>query len=163
MKEETLNTKIFLTDEEFAGLFGPKIAALVAVLNETAREVCPPCHGWCCQNIHCLLYHPSFSTCPIFDMRPRECRYHFCNDVFSRAPLTSDEKDMMVQPVEELVCGNRGDVARLFFLFPEFPLDEKGLKAMGIEDDVQKIKADFEAGRLDQREAFKRLKFLCTK
>jgi len=163
MKEEALNTKIFLTDEEFADLFGPRISALVTVLNETAREVCRPCHGWCCQNIHCLLYHPSFSTCPIFAVRPRECRYHFCNDVFSKAPLSKEEKDMMVQPVEELVCGNRGDVARLFFLFPEFPLDEKGLQGMGIKEDVEKTKADFEAGLIDEKEAFKRIKAMCTK
>jgi hypothetical protein len=68
---------------------------------------------------------------------------------------------MMVQPVEELICENRGDIARLFFLFPEFPLDDKGLAARGIKESVDRIKKDFEEGRLDQPSAFSRLKDLC--
>jgi len=67
----------------------------------------------------------------------------------------------MVQPVEELICGNRGDIARLFFLFPEFPLDDKGLAARGMKEAVDRIKNDFEKGRLDQPSAFSLLKELC--
>ncbi|MGA9048036.1 MAG: hypothetical protein WB588_03495 [Dehalococcoidia bacterium] len=155
------HTKIFLTDDEFEELFGPQISRIVKILNETAVAVCPPCDGYCCKNIHCGLYSDKFSTCPIYEIRPRECRYHFCNDVFTRAPLNKEEKDMMVQPVEELICGNRGDIARLFFLFPEFPLDDKGLAARGMKEAVDRIKNDFEEGRLDQPSAFSLLKGLC--
>lgn len=154
--------KIFLTDGEFEELFGPEIYRLVKILNDTARDVCPPCNGYCCKNIHCLLYSEKFSACPIFELRPRECRYHFCNDVFTRARLSKVELDAMMNPVEELVCGDRGEIARLFFLFPEFPLDEKGLESMGIKDMVEKIKRDFEEGSIDEAEAFRKLKELCV-
>lgn len=161
MADTELNTKIFLTDEDFESLFGPQVARLVKIMNKTAGKVCPPCNGYCCKNIRCLFYSERFTTCPIFDRRPRECRYHFCNEVFTAADLTKEEKDMMQQPIEELICGNRGDIAKLFFLFPEFPLDDKGLKSMGIRDAVEKLKSDFHAGRLDEPTAFSRLKALC--
>lgn len=99
--------------------------------------------------------------CPIFDLRPRECRYHFCYEVFSAASLTENEKDMMQQPIQELICGDKGEIAKLFFLFPEFPLDEKGLEAIGIKDEVIRIKKEFEEGRMDERSAFRQLKNLC--
>ncbi|MFA5078092.1 MAG: hypothetical protein WC541_01245 [Dehalococcoidia bacterium] len=161
MIDDRLNTKIFLTDSEFGRLFGPDIARLVGIMNAAAVNICPGCNGYCCKNIGCLFYSEYFSTCPIFDRRPRECRYHFCNEVFNAAPLTREEKDLMQQPVEDLICGSKGEIARLFFLFPEFPLDEKGLTALGIKDDVLRIRGDFEDGKLQQEEAFKRLRQLC--
>jgi hypothetical protein len=60
-----------------------------------------------------------------------------------------------------LICGDKGEVAKLFFLFPEFPLDEKGLVSIGIRDDVLRIKKEFEGGCLDEKAAFIRLKELC--
>jgi hypothetical protein len=75
--------------------------------------------------------------------------------------LTKEEKDLMQQPVEELICGDRGEIARLFFLFPEFPLDEKGLISLGIKDRVDQIKSEFEEGKLSQEIAFGRLQALC--
>jgi hypothetical protein len=158
---QELNRKIFLTDGEFGLLFGERIMHIVGTLNRTARDVCPPCNGYCCANIRCLFFSRKFSTCPIFEIRPRECRYHFCNDVFTRAPLTAEEKEMMQVPVEELVCGNRGDVAKLFFLFPEFPLDEKGLETLGIRTEVEKIISSFESGLVSEARAFKLLRNLC--
>lgn len=163
MAVNKLNTKIFLTDQEFEELFGSQIAALVKILNETASKTCRPCNGICCENIHCVFYSKSFSICPIFAIRPRECRYHFCNEVFINAPLSREEKEMMVKPVEELICGNRGDIARLFFLFPEFPLDEKGLVSIGIKEDVEGIVSEFEKGGLDERNACQRLMAICNK
>jgi hypothetical protein len=160
--DDRLNTKIFLTDGEFGQLFGPGIARLVSIMNQAAEAVCPGCNGYCCKNIHCMFYSGYFSTCPIFDRRPRECRYHFCSEVFTAAPLTKEEKDLMQQPVEELICGNKGEIARLFFLFPEFPLDEKGLALLGIKQDVQQIMGDFEQGLLGEGLAFERLKRLCS-
>jgi hypothetical protein len=161
MGVQDLNNKIFLTDADFEELFGPTIARLVKIMNEAAVGVCPPCNGWCCQNIHCLFYSKHFSTCPIFDRRPRECRYHFCYEVFTAAPLTKEEKDMMQQPIQELICGDKGEVAKLFFLFPEFPLDEKGLESIGIRDEVMRIKKEFEDGCMDEQTAFNCLKGLC--
>jgi hypothetical protein len=161
MIDQRFNTKIFLTDSEFGELFGPGIARLVGIMNKASAAICPGCNGYCCRNIHCMFYSEYFSSCPIFDRRPRECRYHFCNEVFTAAPLTSEEKDQMQQPVEELICGDKGEIARLFFLFPEFPLDEKGLSALGIKEEVQQIIADFEQGKLDEGAAFEKLKQLC--
>ncbi len=161
MFKDTLNTKIFLTDSDFEELFGPRITRLVRIMNKAAGTVCPPCNGFCCKNIRCLFYSEYFSTCPIFDRRPRECRYHFCHEVFTAAPLNGEEKDMLQQPVEELICGDRGGIARLFFLFPEFPLDEKGLASLGIKGEVEQLMREFEKGRLDEKAAFVQLKALC--
>lgn len=158
---DKLNTRIFLTDEDFNELFGDQVFRLVSIMNAAAGTICPPCNGYCCRNISCLFYSERFTTCPIFDRRPRECRYHFCNEVFNAAQLTREEKDLMQQPVEELICGDRGEIARLFFMFPEFPLDEKGLISLGIKDEVDKIKAEFEEGRVTQETAFGKLRELC--
>jgi hypothetical protein len=161
MEREDLRTRIFLTDADFEELFGPRVSRLVSIMNMAARNVCPSCNGYCCKNIGCLFYSEYFGACPIFDRRPRECRYHFCNEVFQAAPLTRDEKDMMQQPIEELICGGRGEIARLFHLFPEFPLDEKGLESLGMRDSVEIIKRYFEEGKLGEECAFSRLKALC--
>lgn len=161
MVNDALNRKIFLSDAEFKDLFGAQIARLVEVMNKTAAEVCPPCDGYCCKNIHCVFYYEKFSTCPIFDIRPRECRYHFCNDVFTRAPLTKEEKDQMQQPVEELICGDRGETAKLFFLFPEFPLDENGPFGLEVAKTVEQIRNDFSGGAIDEQTAFSRIRVLC--
>ena len=161
MVNRQLNTRIFLTDQDFKELFGEQIYRLVGIMNAAAGDICPPCNGYCCRNINCQFYSEYFSTCPIFDRRPRECRYHFCNQVFNAAQLTKEEKDLMQQPVEELICGDRGEIARLFFLFPEFPLDDGGLITLGIKEQVDKIKTGFEQGKISQQEAFGRLQALC--
>ncbi len=160
MLNHELNTRIFLTDQDFKELFGDRIYRLVSIMNAAAGNICPPCNGYCCSNIKCRFYSEYFSTCPIFDRRPRECRYHFCNEVFNAAQLTKEEKDLMQQPVEELICGDRGEIARLFFLFPEFPLDERGLILLGIRDEVDKIKGEFEEGKISQEVALGRLQAL---
>ena len=160
MVNHELNTRIFLTDQDFKELFGEQIYRLVGIMNAAAGDICHPCNGYCCRNINCRFYSEYFSTCPIFDRRPRECRYHFCNQVFNAAQLTKEEKDLMQQPVEELICGDRGEIARLFFLFPEFPLDERGLISLGIKDEVDKIKGEFEEGKLSQEIAFGKLQAL---
>jgi hypothetical protein len=163
MTVEGLNNKIFLTDADFEELFGRQITRLVKLMNKAASKICPPCNGYCCKNISCMFYSEYFNTCPIYDRRPRECRYHFCNDVFNAAPLTAEEKDIMQQPIEELICGNRGEIAKLFFLFPEFPLDSKGLQILGIDAAVRSIKDQFETDMLDEEAAFSQLKALCNK
>jgi hypothetical protein len=163
MTLERLNNKIFLTDADFEELFGLQVAHLVKLMNVSSQKVCPSCNGYCCKNIGCMFYSEYFSTCPIYDRRPRECRYHFCNEVFNAAPLTTEEKDFMQQPIEELICGNRGEIAKLFFLFPEFPLDSKGLQALGIDVDVLSIKNRFESGEINEDAAFLKLKELCDK
>ena len=157
------NLKIFLTDVEFEELFGPEISRLVKILNTTAKGICPPCNGRCCKNIGCVFYADKFTTCPIFELRPRECRYHFCNDIFINAPMSKEEKELLIKPVEELICGDKGEIAKLFFLFPEFPLDEKGLIAMGIKEAVDRIKDAFEKGHFDEESASQQLKGLCHK
>ena len=160
MVNDKLNTRIFLTDQDFEELFGDQIYRLVSMMNTAAGKICPPCNGYCCRNINCRFYSEYFSSCPIFDRRPRECRYHFCNEVFNAAALTKEEKDLMQQPIEELICGDRGEIAKLFFLFPEFPLDERGLISLGIKDEVDKIKTEFEQGRISQEIAFAKLQAL---
>lgn len=161
MNGEDLNTRIFLTDAEFEELFGPKISRIVALMNEAAQDVCPPCNGYCCKNIKCVLYSEKFSTCPIYEIRPRECRYHFCHQVFQHASLTDEEKDMMQQPIEELICGNRGEIARLFFLFPDFPLDRESPFGRWAQPHIETIINDYTSGLIQEPTAFERIMSLC--
>ena len=154
-------SEIFLTDEEFEELFGAEISAVTRLLNETSREKCSACRGKCCRDIGCKLYSEKFGYCPIYDIRPRECRYHFCHDIFQAAPLNKEEKDLLQKPINEFFGGDKGQLAMMFPLFPMFVLSSDGLALLGIEEEVNSIMDDFEEGRLDQNQAKPLLQNVC--
>ena len=70
----------FLTDLEMKKLFGEEVVAALGELEDFNREemICQHCDSNCCQKRSCEFYAPQFSQCPIHDLRPAICRFHFC-------------------------------------------------------------------------------------
>ncbi len=70
-----------LTDAEVGQLFGPETAAAMTAIDGYSREsgLCASCGGECCREIGCEVYTPLFDRCPIHDVRPLLCRFHFCH------------------------------------------------------------------------------------
>ena len=120
-------------------------------LGKTARITCTACKGDCCRQIECQMYSKKFSTCPIYEIRPRECRYHVCNKVFDVAILSSEDKELLQKPIDELLHGEKSHVSQLFTQFPRFPLDSEGLTLLGIQEEVHDIIMAFEAGRIEEK------------
>jgi hypothetical protein len=154
-------SEIFLTDEEFEALFGAEISAVTRVLNETSLGKCSACGGMCCRDIGCELYSRKFGRCPIYDIRPRECRYHFCHAIFEAAPLSKEEKGLLQKPINEFFSGNKEQLSRMFPLFPVFAVSSEGLALLGIKREVKSIMDGFEQGRLDQNQAKHLLQNVC--
>lgn len=154
-------SNIFLTDEEFKELFGKEVSRITRVLNKAAESKCSACKGNCCKEIGCALYSEAFSYCPIYEIRPRECRYHFCMSVMNEAPLTQEDKELLNKPINDLFRGNKEQISRLFTLFPQFPLDSEGLASLGIKEEVNRMIKAFEDGELDENQAADLLKSLC--
>jgi len=72
---------LLVTDEEIVELFGTHVAAVLSKLERHGEETrsCTECGGDCCRDIGCELYAPEFGQCPIHDVRPIVCRFHFCH------------------------------------------------------------------------------------
>lgn len=154
---------IFLTDQQFEALFGSEIAQITRILNRVATDKCSTCKGDCCRQIECRLYSEKLSGCPIYEIRPRECRYHFCNEILTRAPLSRDYKDLLMKPVTELLGDNKGPISSLFTQFPTFPLDDEGLGLLGIKEKATRIMNAWERGEIDEHRTQGLLKSLCLK
>ena len=154
-------SSIFLTDEEFEELFGTEIAGITRALNETGTDKCSACKGKCCMEIGCGLYSEKFTFCPIYDIRPRECRYHFCNSILGEAPLSAEAKELLEKPIQELLDSDKARLSELFTQFPQFPLDSQGLASLGIKEEVNNIIQAFEESELDEYQARGLLKSLC--
>jgi hypothetical protein len=157
-----MNTpKIFLTEGEFEELFGKEISRIARVLSEIAKSRCSVCRGKCCREIGCGLYSEKFSSCPIYEIRPRECRFHFCNEILNEAPLSQEDKELLEAPIKDLLKDEKERNSELFPLFPQFPLDSEGLTSLGIKEEVDRIIRAFEDGELDENQAGDVLKNLC--
>ena len=157
-----MNTsKIFLTEEEFEELFGKEISRVTEALNGNAKDKCLVCRGECCREIGCGLYLEKFSSCPIYEIRPRECRFHFCKEVLDAAQLSQEDKELLEKPIKDLLKDEKEQNSELFPLFPQFPLDSEGLTSLGIKEEADKIIKAFEDGELDGNQAGDLLKSLC--
>ncbi len=161
MRPSIRPSEVFPTDEEFERLLGTEIAGLIRALNEASKQKCPECGGICCREAGCLLYSPAFHGCPIYEIRPRECRYHFCHRILSEAPLDKEQKDLLMRPITEFTRGNRGEIAKMFPTFPTFPPSEEGLTSLRIRDTVVQVVRSFEQGELTQEAAQSLLKKAC--
>lgn len=153
--------KIFLTDEEFEQIFGKELSRITRVLTETAKNKCSLCKGNCCREIGCGLYSERFSSCPIHEIRPRECRFHFCQKVLAEASLGQEDRDLLEMPLKDLLKDERKWNSELFPLFPDFPLDSQGLTSLGIKEEADRVITAFENGELDENQAGDSLKNLC--
>ena len=158
-----ITTDIFLTDQQFESLFGGDIARITRILNIAAMEKCSTCKGACCQQIACRLYSEKLSGCPIYEIRPRECRYHFCNEILSEALLSRDDKDLLMKPLNELMGDRKSPISSLFTQFPSFPLDNEGLGLLGIREAATNIIKAFENGAIDENHTRLLLQSLCLR
>jgi hypothetical protein len=154
-------SEVFLTDAEFEALFTPEIAGLIHTLNEVSKEQCTHCGGRCCQEVGCKLFSVRFSSCPIYEIRPRECRYHFCHRILEKAPLDEEQKELLLRPVTEFTRGNSRQITEVFPCFPAFPLSEDGLSSLGIKEAVGNVMRAFEQGELCEEVARASLRKIC--
>lgn len=154
-------SEIFITQAEFEDIFGAEISAVTQVLNEASRERCSACGGKCCRDIGCELYSEKFGYCPIYDIRPRVCRYHFCHAIFEEAPLSKEGKELLQKPINEFFGSDKGRLAELFPLFPMFVVGAEGLILLGIAGEVDVIMESFEAGKLNEDQAKRMLQSVC--
>jgi hypothetical protein len=146
-------SKVFLTDSDFEVIFGSGIAGIVRSLGEFGEEKCSACKGKCCREIRCGFYLEKFSFCPIYEIRPRECRYHFCHEILNNAPLDQDSRDLLNKPIKDLVGSERGKLAELFPTFPHFMVDSEGLTLLGIKEKVGSIMETFGKGEISEEQA----------
>jgi hypothetical protein len=70
----------FITDHEIKLLYGEEVALALGELERINQEerICQQCDSNCCQEHGCEFFAPQFSRCPIHDLRPAICRFHFC-------------------------------------------------------------------------------------
>jgi len=145
-------SRIFLTDSDFEAIFGPDISGIVRALGEFGNQKCSSCGGKCCREIGCRFYSEKFSFCPIYAIRPRECRYHFCHDILNNAPLDQNAKALINKPIKDLMGSEKGKLAELFPTFPHFMVDSEGLTLLGIKEVVDGTMAVFEKGELSEEQ-----------
>jgi len=155
------SSDIFLTDDDYKALFGGEIYRITGLLNDYSMESCSDCKGDCCKLVDCKLYSKKLGRCPIYRIRPRECRYHFCNKILSEAPLNSKDKELLIQPVIELLGDKKGNISRLLTRFPHFPLNSHGLALLGIAAEVKVLMSAFENGNITETELGNKLETLC--
>ena len=157
----TNSSDIFLTDDDYEAFFGGEIYRITGLLNQYAVDVCSACKGDCCKLVDCQLYSKKLDCCPIYRIRPRECRYHFCNKILSEALLNSEDKELLIQPVIKLMGDKKGNISRLFTRFPHFPLNPDGLALLGIATKVKVLMGSFENGNITGTELSDKLETLC--
>ncbi len=77
---ESLRNLPLVTDLEMKELCGEEVATALEKLKRLSWEeqLCLQCDGSCCRERGCEFYAPQFGQCPIFDLRPVICRFHFC-------------------------------------------------------------------------------------
>jgi hypothetical protein len=72
----------FVTEQEIKELYGEEVAVALGELEGINQEekICQQCDNNCCREHGCEFYAPQFSRCPIHDLRPAICRFHFCEN-----------------------------------------------------------------------------------
>lgn len=90
---ESLCRLPLVTNLEMRELYGEEVAAALEELERfnQAEKICQQCDGDCCHKFSCEFYAPQFSQCPIHDLRPAICRFHFCEKFQGAGSLTIKE------------------------------------------------------------------------
>jgi hypothetical protein len=83
----------FITDQEVERLYGEEVAAALGELERInlAEKICRRCESNCCQTHGCEFYAGQFRQCPIHDLRPAICRFHFCEKFHAAAAPNVEE------------------------------------------------------------------------
>lgn len=143
----------FMTDDEFAEIFGHEIAGATQVLDAFAAKVCPSCRGECCRKIVCGFYSTHLPHCPVRDRRPPKCRLYYCSKI------TGHQENAEIAGRMTRIIDERFSLA-LFFDAPITILDYDWIREFGIEEEVREIMHALESGGLDSATAEARLKDL---
>lgn len=154
-------SKIFLSDSDFRSIFGVDVARIVRTIGDFSGDKCSTCRGSCCREIGCGFFSEKFSFCPIYDIRPRECRYHFCHEILNSVPLDEKDRELLNKPIKDLLNHEGGKVTELFPLFPNFMIDVEGLTSLGIKNEVDNIMESFNKGQMEEKQARILLKSTC--
>lgn len=143
-----------LTDEEVQDLFGRQTAAVMAAFDSYGREkgLCASCGGECCREIGCEVYSPLFEQCPIHDMRPLLCRFHFCHrfDAVDKGLVIALRDVFMACYTADQI--SRGTIARSMSVPPL----ENGCSILA--GNVQLIVESVRSGRLSPGEGVRRVR-----
>ena len=118
---EQLTRLPLVTDQEMKGLFRDEVASALIELDHLNREkqICLYCDRNCCQKYGCEFYAPQLEWCPIFDMRPVICRFHFCEKFQPAAGLMVRELSEIY--LDSLTVAAKTGTTRLgFFDVPPF-------------------------------------------
>ena len=155
------SSKIFLTDSDFKSIFGEEVARIVRTIGYFSGEKCSTCRGKCCREIGCGFFLEKFNVCPIYEIRPRECRYHFCHEILNSVPLDGKDRELLNKPIKDLLSNKGGGTTELFPLFPNFMIDVEGLTLLSIKGKVDKVMEAFNKGEIEEKQASILLKAIC--
>jgi len=77
---EGLTRLPLVTDQDMFFIWGEEVIESLYQLSifNQKENICGACKMSCCPSVHCELYYPGFSECPIFPLRPPICRMHYC-------------------------------------------------------------------------------------
>lgn len=154
-------SKIFLTDSDFESIFGEEVARIVRTIGNASGDKCSACGGKCCREIQCGFFSEKFSLCPIYEIRPRECRYHFCHEILNSISLNEEDRELLNKPIKDLLHHKGNVINDLFPLFPNFMIDREGLTLLGIKGQVDTIMQAYNKGELEEDQACILLKVAC--
>jgi len=154
-------SKIFLTGSDFESIFGKDVTRIVRTIGYFGEEKCSTCGGKCCREIGCGFFSEKFSFCPIYEIRPRECRYHFCHDILNSVPLDEKDRKLLNEPIKDLLSNKEVGLNELFPLFPDFMIDVEGLTFLCIRGEVNSVMEAFNKGEMEERQARMLLKSIC--
>jgi len=90
---------VFVDRDRIHRLFGEEVVETLEKLETFAnrKQICNDCGGLCCRDVGCELYAPQFTTCPVHQIRPIVCRFHFCHrfDVLDK-PAVIELRDIFL-------------------------------------------------------------------
>ena len=154
-------SKIFLTDSDFESIFGEEVTRIIRTIGYLSGEKCSTCGGKCCREIGCGFFSEKFSFCPIYEIRPRECRYHFCHEILNNVSLDEKDRELLNKPIKDLLSNKGVGITELFPLFPNFMIDVEGLTLLGIKEKVDRVMEAFDRGEIEEEKASNLLKAIC--
>jgi hypothetical protein len=111
----------FVTDLEIEELYGEEVAAALGDLERINQEkrICQQCDSNCCRDHGCEFYAPQFSQCPIHDLRPPICRFHFCEQFrIADRPTITELSEIFLYSLSVAAANGSGSVK--FFKPPPF-------------------------------------------
>ena len=97
----------FITDLELRQLFGEEVGQALEFMEAINRErkICSTCGGQCCRQMGCDFFVDGLGECPIYDLRPLICRFHYC-DKFG------EEHKSLIKELADVIVGGVSGLER---------------------------------------------------